>query len=233
MTATAREVLALAASQIGVKEEPANSNRVKYNTEYYGNDKASPNRAWCCVFQWWVFKHSGASELFYNGKKCAGCTTLMNFYRDKGQLVTGSTYRPGDLVFFQFDKDPASDHIGIIESDNGGTVTTIEGNTSLTSQDNGGSVMRRIRKKSLIMAVARPEYEVETVTITLDVLQHGDRGEQVKTLQRLLTVLGHDTKGTDGIFGNNTLAAVKAFQTAEGLSADGIVGAKTWNALLK
>jgi peptidoglycan hydrolase-like protein with peptidoglycan-binding domain len=37
----------------------------------------------------------------------------------------------------------------------------------------------------------------------------------------------------DGIIGKNTIAAVKAFQTAHSLTADGIVGAKTWAALLQ
>lgn len=93
MTAV-QKILAVAAAEIGVKENPANSNRVKYNTEYYGNDIASPNRAWCCAFVWWVFKHAGYSSLFYGGKKCAGCTTLMKFYKSTGQLVPGTSYRP-------------------------------------------------------------------------------------------------------------------------------------------
>ena len=89
----AEKILAVAAAEIGTKENPANSNRVKYNTEYYGNDIASSKRAWCCAFVWWVFKHAGLSSLFYGGKKCAGCTTLMNYYKAQGQLVDGP-YRP-------------------------------------------------------------------------------------------------------------------------------------------
>ena len=235
MTA-AEKILAVAAAEIGVKENPANSNRVKYNTEYYGNDIASSKRAWCCAFVWWVFKHADLSDLFYGGKKCAGCTTLMNYYKAQGQLVEGP-YRPGDLVFFQFDKDAASDHIGIIEKDNGDTITTIEGNTSTSSDDNGGTVMRRTRKKSLIMAVARPKYpqkEVEKVTIELSKLRKGSRGSEVKALQRLLigSGFGCGASGADGIFGGDTLTAVKAFQKSNGLEADGIVGRDTWTKIL-
>lgn len=235
MTA-AEKIIAVAAAEIGTKENPANSNRVKYNTEYYGNDIASSKRAWCCAFVWWVFRHADLSNLFYGGKKCAGCTTLMNYYKAQGQLVEGP-YRPGDLVFFQFDKDAASDHIGIIEKDNGDTISTIEGNTSTSSDDNGGTVMRRTRKKSLIMAVARPKYpqeEVEKVTISLSKLRKGSRGSEVKALQRLLigSGFGCGASGADGIFGGDTLTAVKAFQESNGLEADGIVGKATWTALL-
>lgn len=238
MTAV-EKILSVAAAEIGTKENPANSNRVKYNTEYYGNDIASSNRAWCCVFVWWVFKHAGYSSLFYDGKKCAGCTSLMNFYKSKGQIVSGNTYKPGDLVLFQFDKDSYADHIGIIEKDNGDTITTIEGNTSTSSDDNGGTVMRRTRKKSLIMAVARPNYsgstttsEVNTVKIELSVLKRGSKGDSVEALQILLNGYGFNCGKVDGSFGQDTEKAVIAFQKAKGLAKDGVVGPATWAALL-
>lgn len=77
------------------------------------------------------------------------------------------------------------------------------------------------------------ETEGKTVQITLDTLKDGSKGEQVKTVQRLLNAMGHKCGSVDGIIGTKTLAAVKKFQAAEGLTADGIVGAKTWAALLK
>lgn len=53
---------------------------------------------------------------------------------------------------------------------------------------------------------------------------------QVKLMQSALTTLNYDTQGADGIFGDNTLSAVKRFQSANGLSADGYFGK---NSLLK
>lgn len=54
---------------------------------------------------------------------------------------------------------------------------------------------------------------------------------QVKLMQEALTSIGHNTQGADGKFGSNTLAAVKAFQKAKGLTADGYFGKNSLNAL--
>ena len=73
----------------------------------------------------------------------------------------------------------------------------------------------------------------KTVMIELSVLKKGSKGEQVKTLQRLLTAMGYPCGVVDGSFGNNTLAGVKAFQQGNKLAVDGSVGPATWTALLK
>lgn len=73
----------------------------------------------------------------------------------------------------------------------------------------------------------------KTVMIELSVLKKGSKGEQVKTLQRLLTALGYPCGVVDGSFGNNTLAGVTAFQKGNKLEVDGYVGKNTWTALLK
>lgn len=71
-----------------------------------------------------------------------------------------------------------------------------------------------------------------TVKIELSILKNGSTGEQVKTLQRLLNALGYNSGKADGIFGANTLKAVQTFQKAKKLDVDGVVGAKTWAAIL-
>ncbi|MCM3596881.1 L,D-transpeptidase family protein [Metabacillus idriensis] len=62
-------------------------------------------------------------------------------------------------------------------------------------------------------------------------LRKGSRGSEVKQLQQLLTSKGFNTKGIDGIFGNNTDKAVRSFQKSKKLTADGIVGPNTRKAL--
>ncbi len=53
----------------------------------------------------------------------------------------------------------------------------------------------------------------------------------VRTSQDQLTALGFDTGGSDGIAGPKTAAAVRAFQEANGLTVDGIIGPQTLRAL--
>lgn len=57
-------------------------------------------------------------------------------------------------------------------------------------------------------------------------LKVGSTGVQVKQLQKLLSLR------EDSVFGINTLKAVKDFQSKNGLISDGIVGNKTWEALM-
>jgi peptidoglycan hydrolase-like protein with peptidoglycan-binding domain len=58
-------------------------------------------------------------------------------------------------------------------------------------------------------------------------LKYGSRGTAVKQLQQDLTALGYDCGTPDGVFGNRTVSAVKAFQRACNLTADGIAGSRT------
>ena len=64
-------------------------------------------------------------------------------------------------------------------------------------------------------------------------LRKGSKGDAVKQLQQDLIRLGYDvgSSGADGVFGANTQKAVKAFQKDHGLTADGVVGKKTYAAL--
>jgi len=59
-------------------------------------------------------------------------------------------------------------------------------------------------------------------------LQNGSTDPAVRDLQEALKALGHDPGPIDGMFGTMTEAAVKAFQQARGITADGIVGKVTW-----
>ena len=65
-----------------------------------------------------------------------------------------------------------------------------------------------------------------------NVLRNGSKNSAVLYLQRLLLSYLYPIKDLDGIFGQQTERAVRAFQTENNLVVDGIVGRNTWQALL-
>lgn len=88
----------------------------------------------------------------------------------------------------------------------------------------------------------KEQEDIKTVNVEMRVLRQGDKGEQVKTLQRLLKELGYNGWNSalviDGDFGSNTAYAVGSLQTTmknKGIiqNVDYIVGQYTWNYLLK
>ena len=88
-------------------------------------------------------------------------------------------------------------------------------------------------------AIIREKNSPRTFTVTLRQLSKGCSGKDVESLQVLLISLGYSCGGRvvngvekpDGSFGAYTDAAVRKFQTAAGLGADGVVGALTMSAL--
>lgn len=161
----ASRLIALARSQVGVKESPAGSNKVKYNTDYYGRPVHGSAYPWCCAFVWWLF-HETDPSLFMDGGKTARCATVEAWAREHGQWVDRTQEpKPGDLVLFGNAKRTC--HIGIVTGTVNNLVKTIEGNTSVTSNDNGGAVMERARNVGTlgsswhIVGYVRPLYTPE------------------------------------------------------------------------
>ncbi|MBQ6539467.1 MAG: CHAP domain-containing protein [Oscillospiraceae bacterium] len=161
-TCTADEAVTLALSQLGITEWPKDSNNVKYNTAYYGEEVyGSSTYPWCCAFIWWLFDQNNANSLFYGGYRTASCTTLMNYAKENGLWISGPNgFRVGDLVLYDFDGwRYDADHIGIfIGYDEDGCLLVVEGNTSTGNDANGGAVMLRIRDPEKVLGAYRPNY---------------------------------------------------------------------------
>ena len=147
----ARDVLKIAAGELGTTERPANSNNVKYNTWFYGRevrDTADTKYPWCMAFVQWCFNQAGRKLPYHT----ASCSALLNWYRQNRPECIVTAPRPGDIIIYNFG------HTGIVESVAGSTITAIEGNTSAGeagSQSNGGGVFRRKRSKTLVTAYIR------------------------------------------------------------------------------
>ena len=85
---------------------------------------------WCAIFVSWCAKQagyidSGTIPLF------SYCPTGEQLFKERGQWQD-STYTPspGDIIFFDWEPDGETDHVGIAESVTDGMVNTIEGNSS-------------------------------------------------------------------------------------------------------
>jgi len=135
--------LSKAISQIGVKESPADSNKVKY-CDWYG--MVGP---WCAMFVTWCYETSGDAAAFVKGSRYAYVPYLLSDgYAGKYKLAVTDDPLPGDLVCYDWSFDGEYDHVGLFEKWTGASFTAIEGNTSTSNDSNGGSVMRRTRNPS-------------------------------------------------------------------------------------
>lgn len=81
------------------------------------------------------------------------------------------------------------------------------------------------------MMPGRPASLSATPQQAAQILRRGTQGANVGNIQNLLAQGGYNVGSVDGIFGPKTQAAVTAFQRANGLTPDGIIGSKTMAAL--
>jgi hypothetical protein len=156
VTAAGDQSLAVAYSQVGVTEQPPNSNNVPYWDAWGGN-----YGAWCAAFVSWVYTQAGHALPPIDG--APGFS-----YCPSGQIAAyttghevGGNVEPGDCLIFSWEPwhmsggiavcssgvyagAPAGDHTGFFAGWLGdGYMRTVEGNTSQSSWDNGGAVLER------------------------------------------------------------------------------------------
>lgn len=171
----AKDVLAVAVGELGTTEFPANSNKVKYNTWYWGKKVGGKDYPWCMAFVQWCFSQAG----YKLPHKTASCSELLSWYRKYQPERVVSVPKPRDIIIYNFG------HTGIVESVASGTITAIEGNTSAGdagSQSNGGGVFRRVRSKSLVTAYIRPFDRYEEDDMDINALINNMTDKQAYTL---------------------------------------------------
>lgn len=145
------EIIRIAEKEIGQGEKPLNSNKTKYG-KWFGFDGV----AWCGMFVSWCYAQAGfpLPKIGFS-KGYAGCQTAVAYFR-KNNLITTNP-KQGNIVFFDFNNDGRYDHTAIfdkwIDKDN---FETIEGNTAVGNDSNGGNVMRRKRNKKSAIFVNVP-----------------------------------------------------------------------------
>lgn len=143
------DLIEIARKEVGTKEKPANTNKSKYG-KWFGFDGV----AWCGMFVSWVYYTAGIplGKIGFS-KGFAGCQTAVAYFIKNAK----TTKHPveGDIVFFDWNADGRYDHTGLFVKwiKENEIFETIEGNTSLTNQSNGGEVMIRERSNKNVLFV--------------------------------------------------------------------------------
>ena len=115
-----QQIVSVAMGQIG------NSGGQKFRS-WYGFDS---HVEWCACFVSWCADQSGLIE---SGKipKFSLCSSGVTWFQGKNKWQSGGTTpSAGMIIFFEWNHDGTSDHVGIVEKCEGGRVYTIEGNSS-------------------------------------------------------------------------------------------------------
>lgn len=143
------KVVSVAQGEIGYY--PAVDNKTKYG-DWYGYQGA-----WCTTFSIWCFDQADramGTKMYKNIVPSGGsCQNMKQWFMGEGTYKNRSSgYSPqaGDMIFFDSNGDGSSEHVGIVENSDGGTVNTIEGN---------------VAKKNGISGVARRSYSASSGSI--------------------------------------------------------------------
>jgi peptidoglycan hydrolase-like protein with peptidoglycan-binding domain len=240
---TAAKVVTEAASDLGMRESPPKSNVVPVTREF-GKIPGYPHGGygypWCAAAtSVWCRRVGLRPGIDYPHT----ASTIAQYNWAKSRSRWRRSPAVGDLVLYSTSGTSSGIyHVELVEKVSASSITTIGGNTSGSDEDgiqgNGDGCYRKTisRANARIYGYVRPRYSGapderekpwDGRSYPGHLIRLGDRGTEVKTVQRMLQGLGWAGKA-DADFGPATEQAVKRFQTASGLEADGVVGKRTW-----
>lgn len=145
--------LAEAKKWIGTKENPPGSNKVFFS-EWYGM-----RGPWCAMYVTWCYTQAKAKHFNKNAARWAYCPFMINDARNQRHgltIVPKDKAKPGDIVLFDWSNDNVADHVGLLTTTvRGGIFKSIEGNTAVGADSDGGQVMIRERHIDDVAAFVR------------------------------------------------------------------------------
>ena len=165
------------------------------------------------------------SAVMYNGQ-LAGSLTITYETLQKGMKDDAVKAMQERLIELGYLAGTAD---GVFGTDTAEAVYHFQKKNGLVRDSIAGEDTLRILYST--SAVANVTESLPTVDIAADILRKGDKSDAVKTMQEKLIALGYLSGNADGVYGNLTYKAVKEFQKANALTADGIAGKNTINAL--
>ena len=173
------DIVNVAKSQVGYQEGGSSSSlsgEVKGSGNYteYGRWYGMQDM-WCAMFVSWCANVAGISTSIIPSHSYT--PTGLTWFKDRGQAYSRSTvanggYTPksGDIIYFKSSRNQnITNHIGIVTGYSGGTVYTIEGNTSsATISTNGGAVAAKSYaiSNTYIVYICKPAYKNTSTTVT-------------------------------------------------------------------
>ena len=128
---------------------------------------------------------------------------------------------------------------GTYDTDTIGAVRSFQKKNGLTSNGTADAATRQLimsgaalgAKDTATPTVAITPSPTPTVPVPAVSLRNGDKGDDVKLVQKRLKELGYYKSSIDGKMGKGTVNALKAFQKAHGLNDDGVAGQATYAVL--
>jgi len=144
------KIIEIASKYIGVTENPKNSNKT-----IFGKWAKFDGVAWCGLFVSKCYEEAGfpLPKIGFSFHGFAGCQTATKYFLDNKK--TTAFPEPGDIVFFDWNGDNRYDHTGLFVKwiEEGVIFETIEGNTAIGNDSNGGKVMVRRRQNKGVLFV--------------------------------------------------------------------------------
>lgn len=244
-------ILSLAKSYIGTAEGSDKHKQIidLYNKARYSDAyKMTMNDPWCAAFVVAMFQAYNASDII----PCyAACFQMINIFKKWGRWHDKKGYTPkiGDIIFYNWDGDAVSDHVGIVSQNQFGDLSVIEGNKSdavgyrninynnscimgygsPNYDGTGGSDSTQSSGSKYEAYFSRLQYDDQRTIKTFPILYKTSKGVFVKILQIFLCYFGKYELDVDGDFGPITDSFVRKWQESKKLEVDGQVGNETWS----
>lgn len=225
----------------------------KDHGSYYGTNGVP----FCAMAVSYWFDQAGAK---CSGIPEAYCPYILQKATKAGAVLSDKTKaKPGDVVLFNWDGGLV-DHVGIVEVNKGSYIQTIEANTTINGRS--GAVGRRTRAWSTVGAIIRPSYSTSSSSGSSSSSSSSSTSGKLAvdgywgsaTTLRLQQVL--DAPYKDGVIsrqnakwksickacstgwewkssGYSGSQTIKLLQKKVGVTADGLLGPVTINALIK
>ena len=240
------KVIEQAKSWLGINEYDGRFSEIirAYNEIPGARGPALASYPWCAIYVSAVYWKAVGESRFAE----MACDAMIQKFQGLGLYSVSERADVGDVIFYDWDSNGTSDHVGIITEVTGSGYTVIEGNKSdavgyrMISNSypyiKGFGLATRLDGKAVdsgteSSTVGQQMADKIIARSWWPTLKIYSRGEWVKVLQSLLNAKNNAGLEVDGDFGSMTYIAVNKFQAANALERDGIVGPKTWEVLKK